>query len=171
MTSGDDERALGRHSQSATIGVTTFRIGPRQHSGGPDSQGPTCGPRAPHRETASAILRLTRHAAGTAQCDHVCGAPRLEVLLRMHAGAARSPRGHSALGMQASRPGRLGRRTGQPGRRLRPRRSRAVEPPLMGRARASPRHTPPRERGRGRRAALVGGRRALTLAPTEATGP
>ena len=47
---------------------------------------------------------------------HVCGAPSLEGLFRMHTGAACSPRGHFALGMQASLPGRLGRRTGQPRR-------------------------------------------------------
>ena len=69
----------------------------------------------------------------------------------MHAGAARSPMGRSALGMQASRPRRLGRRTGKPGpsRRLRPGRSRAVEPQLLGRARASPWHIAPSRKEEG----------------------
>ena len=91
----------------------------------------------------------------TAQCSHVCRAPSLEVLFLMHASAARSPREHSALGMQTSRPGRLDcpGRAGQLGRQLRPARSRAVEPPLIGRAPGLASFQPPpppiSRRGRG----------------------
>ena len=82
-----------------------------------------------------------------------------------------SPRGHSALGMQASLPGRLGRRAGQLGRRLRPLRSRAESGCRTAADWAGPglaSTPPPREMGGERRQALVGGRRALTLAPSAA---
>jgi hypothetical protein len=139
-----------------------------QGSRGGAPPGPTHGTRERHGETPSAVLRHTGMPGLDPQCESVCRAQGLPGVLRLHPGAARGSRTHPALAVQVPRTRRLRHRPDPSGCGLGPR----TAPPLKGRARAPPRST---SRRHGRRggwggAAPVGGRRDITLAPTEAAG-